>query len=260
MDYRKIYIKIITNAKKQNRNKSNGYFESHHILPKSLFPLWKNKPSNKVLLTAREHFFCHLLLAKIYPCSQMTYALHAFTSRPNSDYKISSREYQRIKEQYALVMSKKFSGIKRPTEEVERIVKTRKNNGYKHSDETKKKIGEKSRGRKWTESQRQKRKDTISSRERTEKELQSQMQLHEKYLKYLENGGLEKQRCIMSKATEVARLKNMKKVICIETNEIFDSVKSASALANSDGKKRNLSLYIKRGLSCANGLHFKFLD
>ena len=27
----------------------------------------------------------------------MTYALHAFVSRPNADYKITSREYERIK-------------------------------------------------------------------------------------------------------------------------------------------------------------------
>lgn len=80
------------------RQKNNGnYYESHHILPKSLFPLWKNKKSNKVLLTAREHFFCHQLLTKIYPSSQMFFALHAFVSRPNADYKITSKEYERLK-------------------------------------------------------------------------------------------------------------------------------------------------------------------
>jgi len=94
-------LKIISKAKREEaqglRSKKIGYFELHHILPKSLFPLWKNKPSNKVLLTAREHFFCHKLLCKIYPSKEMAYALVAFTTRPNSDYKISSREYERLK-------------------------------------------------------------------------------------------------------------------------------------------------------------------
>ena len=45
-------------AKAENRKKGhNIYYESHHILPKSLFPLWKTKKSTLVLLTAREHFF-----------------------------------------------------------------------------------------------------------------------------------------------------------------------------------------------------------
>lgn len=107
MNYRKIYCKIIANAKSQNRSRDeNHYYETHHILPKSLFPLWKKRKSNKVLLTAREHFFVHQLLAKIYPCREMIYALHAFVSRPNYDYKITSREYERIKIAFSKTHSK----------------------------------------------------------------------------------------------------------------------------------------------------------
>lgn len=101
MNYRKVYIKIISNAKLEEtqglRSKKNGYYERHHILPKSLFPLWKKRRTNIVLLTAREHFFCHQLLSKIYPSKEMSYALIAFTVRPNSDYKISSKEYEQLK-------------------------------------------------------------------------------------------------------------------------------------------------------------------
>lgn len=101
MNYRRVYIKIITNAKKETlqglRSKKNDYYERHHILPRSLFPLWEKRSSNIVLLTAREHFFCHQLLSKIYPSKEMSYALIAFIIRPNSDYKISSREYERLK-------------------------------------------------------------------------------------------------------------------------------------------------------------------
>ena len=102
MNYRHIYCKIISYAKSQNRTKGDGnYYERHHILPKSLFPLWSKRKSNIVLLTAREHFFCHQLLTKIYPCDKMFYALHSFISRPNADYKITSREYERIKKDFS---------------------------------------------------------------------------------------------------------------------------------------------------------------
>lgn len=92
--------------------KKINYYERHYILPKSLFPKWKYKLSNLVLLTARELFFCHQLLTKIYPSSSMNYALHAFCSRPNADYKISSREYAKIKEAFAREISKKFKNKK----------------------------------------------------------------------------------------------------------------------------------------------------
>ena len=76
MDYRRVYCKIIKKAQSENRSKTSGiYYERHHILPKSIFPLWKNKASNIVLLTIREHLFCHKLLVKIYPSWQMGCAL-----------------------------------------------------------------------------------------------------------------------------------------------------------------------------------------
>lgn len=115
MNYRHIYMLIVEHAKSEQklgiRKRGNGeYYEAHHILPKSLFPLWNNKKQNIVLLTAREHFFCHQLLTKIYPSRQMTYALYAFCVRPNADYKISSKEYERIKHNRAIEMSKQMKG------------------------------------------------------------------------------------------------------------------------------------------------------
>jgi hypothetical protein len=55
------YHNIIANANK--RINQPGYFEKHHIIPKSLGGT--NDPSNLVKLTAREHFICHLLLPKM---------------------------------------------------------------------------------------------------------------------------------------------------------------------------------------------------
>lgn len=65
--YTKIYFDIIKKAKNLNRAKnSNTYFERHHIYPQSIFPEYKKDKTKMVLLTAREHFICHLLLTKMF--------------------------------------------------------------------------------------------------------------------------------------------------------------------------------------------------
>lgn len=121
MNYRRVYMLIIKHAKNEMelglRKKGNGnYYENHHILPKSLFPLWSKRESNLVLLTAREHFFCHQLLTKIYPCREMIFAMSCFLRGLNKDsgrgvrrkneYKITSREYERIRNLVSNEMSK----------------------------------------------------------------------------------------------------------------------------------------------------------
>jgi len=153
MNYRYIYLKIISNAKKQNRSKHNGvYYELHHVLPKSIFPNWKNKKSSLVLLTAREHFFCHQLLTKIYPGRAMNYALVRLmysNNNPNKKekIKISSKEYERIKKLNC------YFGIDNP------------NFGNKWSDEQKKKASKATKewlkgnrnpnfGNKWSDEQK----------------------------------------------------------------------------------------------------------
>jgi hypothetical protein len=59
--YTKCYNRIIERAQLYHRTKKKDtYFESHHILPKSLGGI--DSSDNKILLTAKEHFICHLLL------------------------------------------------------------------------------------------------------------------------------------------------------------------------------------------------------
>lgn len=62
--YTKIYFNIIDNAKLTPRQKQTGnYFEKHHIIPRCLGG--DNTKNNLILLTAREHFICHILLTKM---------------------------------------------------------------------------------------------------------------------------------------------------------------------------------------------------
>ena len=80
-------------TKYDRKNFKDSYFEFHHILPKSIFPNWSTRDSNIVPLTAREHFFCHQLLTKIYPSSEMFYALWRMCCGERLGHrKVTSRE------------------------------------------------------------------------------------------------------------------------------------------------------------------------
>ncbi len=54
------YYKLIDNAVSKDRSKKSGYYESHHIIPKSMGG--SNDTDNLVLLTPEEHYLCHSLL------------------------------------------------------------------------------------------------------------------------------------------------------------------------------------------------------
>lgn len=69
----------------------------------------KNK-RNLVLLTAREHFFCHQLLYKIYPCKEMNYALFYMAICKKEDMKLSSKQYKKIRLEYSKYKSDDMKG------------------------------------------------------------------------------------------------------------------------------------------------------
>jgi hypothetical protein len=98
MDYQRIYNQIIERAKTRQLD---GYKEKHHIVPKCLNG--SNNKLNLVELTAREHFLCHKLLCEIHPNNhKLLYALWlmAIGKQKNKKYevyKVSSREYERVK-------------------------------------------------------------------------------------------------------------------------------------------------------------------
>ena len=97
--YTRWYFSIIENA--QKRTEISGYFEKHHIIPKSLGG--SNRKDNLVKLTAREHFICHWLLTKMttgkdkismaYACKRMMHGIGKNQER----YRISSKIYENLK-------------------------------------------------------------------------------------------------------------------------------------------------------------------
>ena len=114
MNYQSVYSEIIERAKSRGLNKKllKGYFEKHHIIPRSLNGT--DDKSNLVLLTAREHFICHHLLWKIYHNKETLYALYCMSHmkrKRNGDIreiiKLSSRQIETIKHLYLKRQSEK---------------------------------------------------------------------------------------------------------------------------------------------------------
>ena len=112
--YSRWYSNIIERARTRSLP-NNLYTETHHIIPESFYinrtrkgPLgWidgdPEATDNKVDLTAREHFLCHVLLTKMLTGTakaKMINALWAMTKLKTIDqkrYKITGRTYQTIK-------------------------------------------------------------------------------------------------------------------------------------------------------------------
>ena len=63
MDYVRIYAEFI-NDRKSNQPQKPDYFEKHHIVPRSLGG--GNDKSNIIRLTPEDHYFAHLILARIH--------------------------------------------------------------------------------------------------------------------------------------------------------------------------------------------------
>ena len=182
MNYKRIYSQIIKN-RLANPLPESEYGQKHHILPKSLYPQYKNTKANIVKLTYREHYICHWLLTKIRPCQEMYNAFWRMNCCQNNLY-FNSYAYSEIRqkiinlklgshlsEETKKKMSESLTGRKFSEEHCQKISNANKNRvvtdetkkkisdgnkGKKLSEETKKKISEKGKGRIVTEQTKQK--------------------------------------------------------------------------------------------------------
>lgn len=113
------YLKFMESVPEQERG------ESHHILPKSLFPQYQLKsiaPWNQKLISPRAHFIAHWMLTKALPNNNsMTRAFWAMTHNTNDrTYRVSSKIYELARVQF----SESMMGESHPMF------------GVKHSEET----------------------------------------------------------------------------------------------------------------------------
>jgi len=108
MNYNKIYNRIIENAK--TRILEGVYLEKHHIVPRCLGGT--NLSENIVSLTAREHYICHLLLAKIHNKKKLwaAYAMMAVSS-DNHIRIYNNRQFEKMRIARALSSTGKNNGM-----------------------------------------------------------------------------------------------------------------------------------------------------
>jgi hypothetical protein len=99
--YTRWYFLIIAQAKNRN-HESLGQIEWHHVIPESL----GGKKTDRVALTPREHFVCHLLLVKMLDGThkrKMAWALHRMMYSENkwqSRYRPCSHTYAHFRKQF----------------------------------------------------------------------------------------------------------------------------------------------------------------
>lgn len=129
------YNNIVRAAQSEQRKKHNGtYFESHHIIPKSLGG--SNHSGNLVLLTAKEHYVCHLLLPKMCVSSdhkrRMVFAYMQLSKQANAfraPHRYTSRSYERFRRQFITYISGPncyMFGVQKTQGQRDKISKTRK--------------------------------------------------------------------------------------------------------------------------------------
>jgi len=108
--YTKWYNLIIDNAKLQLRKKKNGmYYESHHIIPKSMGGV------EEVLLTAKEHYICHLLLCKMVNGKDKHKMINALIkmafNKSKGQERYTAKNYSVVRKLIAEKNSEMFKGV-----------------------------------------------------------------------------------------------------------------------------------------------------
>lgn len=102
MNYQRVYDDIIERAKLRGLNRHlNIKMHKHHIKMKSLYDDKKlaNTKDNLVLLTPKEHFVCHHLLFKIFPCHE-TQSAYWFMGHSKTGGTLSAKQYEQLKSFY----------------------------------------------------------------------------------------------------------------------------------------------------------------
>jgi hypothetical protein len=110
--YSNWYFSIVENALSRGWSKKSApvYVESHHIIPQSIY-----KNNDTVLLTAREHFICHLLLQKMLVGKDQWKMQRAFWNMAHTrKIKIHSKLYESIRTEYSKNCSIFMSGENNP--------------------------------------------------------------------------------------------------------------------------------------------------
>ena len=146
MDYEKIYDNLVSYRRENVLDESNcEYYETHHIVPRSIDKKLIYKKTNKVNLTVREHFVAHLLLKRIYKkkFGEDSYQYRAMVktcflfANKHKDVTINSRIIEKLRIAYKKLPSP-MKG--RPMSDNAKKALHKANIGRKHTKEHRQKI------------------------------------------------------------------------------------------------------------------------
>jgi hypothetical protein len=116
------YVNIISTA--VSREVLPGYVEKHHILPKCFGLGGKFDKTNIAILTAKEHFVCHLLLPRMVSDkvlkSKLSYAAWQMTHINGRErYIVKSQQYESLRKQ----LSESYKGLPKSEQAKQRMRK-----------------------------------------------------------------------------------------------------------------------------------------
>lgn len=119
--YTKWYFSIIEKSKNENRTRKDKiYYESHHIIPKCM------NGTEEVLLTAKEHYICHLLLCKMTEGTNKHKMINALIKmsfcKSKNQKRYTSRSFSLVRSFIAQKNSEMFKG-KQKSEKIKNNMK-----------------------------------------------------------------------------------------------------------------------------------------
>lgn len=142
------YFTIINRNKETQKDitkksQLTGYFEKHHIIPKSMGG--SNIKENTVFLSAEDHFKCHKLLIKMVISdkdrgkmwSSLWRMMNKQSRNQNRDFTFTDQEYATARMKHAEEHRNRMLGDNNPFK------------NKKHTDETKKRMSESKKGKTW---------------------------------------------------------------------------------------------------------------
>ena len=161
MTYQEKYYEIINNGLKEKPE--IGYYEHHHIVPKSICPLLKNSKQNLIFLTAKNHFLAHYYIWKWFRdelhekkwSRSMCYALNMMKRNVSKSNNIDelSKLYEEVKKDLRQAMkdNKYFMGKHHSAESRKKMSEALKGKqssfkGKHHNEESRKKMSEQHKG------------------------------------------------------------------------------------------------------------------
>lgn len=161
------FIGQIIKTRGKNGIRKPDYYEIHHIKPKCLGG--DDSLSNKIRLTAKEHYEAHRLLALENPKNEkLIYAWWCFVNGWNSEtqerYAVTAEEYEEAKIRYSKMMSEKNSGENSRFYGRHLFGEDNPHYGKKHSEETRQLLSELAKNRVVSQETRDKISNTLKSK------------------------------------------------------------------------------------------------